>query len=117
MGNKFSGEGNLGTDPELRNTGGDDDDAVCNLRIYFDKPVPVDDGFEDKGGFWMNVEIWGKRAIACSNLLKKGNRVSVEGALIEKRWEDDSNEEKSMLVIRARRVNPELMTVESIKVK
>ena len=48
MGNKFFGEGNLGQDPELKFTGEGDDTAVCNLRVYFDKPVPVDEGFEDK---------------------------------------------------------------------
>jgi single-strand DNA-binding protein len=121
MGNKFYGEGNLGTDPELKRLDPDDDEnAVCNLRIYFDKPVPKKDGdgFEDKGGFWMNVEIWGKRGIACHQLLKKGNRVTVDGSFIGKRWNDkDSGEEQFGLTVRAKRVNPDLMIVESIKKK
>ncbi len=117
MGNKFSGEGNLGADPELRhNEGEHDDKAVCNLRIYFDKPVPVDDGFEDKGGFWLNVEIWGKRGIACNALLQKGNRVTVDGSLIQKEWVDNG-EERSRIVLRAKRVSPDIMIVESIKPK
>lgn len=118
MGNRFYGEGNLGADPELRYTGnsGNDDDAVCNLRIYFDKPVPVEDGsFEDKGGFWLNVEIWGKRAVACSKLLSKGSRVSTEGSLIGKSWQDQNGEERTGLVLRARRINPDLMVVDSIR--
>ncbi len=121
MGNKFNGEGNLGVDPELKRIEEkDDDQAVCNLRIYFDKPVPKKDGdgFDDKGGFWMNVEIWGKRGIRCHDKLKKGNRVTVDGSIIGKQWTDkESGEEQFSLVIRAKRVNPDLMTVESIKQK
>ncbi len=113
MGNKFSGEGNLGLDPELKHLDDkDDEQSVCNMRIYFDKPVPTGDGFEDKGGFWMNVEIWGKRAIKCGELLKKGHRVAVDGSFIEKSWKDkESGEDRSGLVVRAKRVNPDLMLV------
>ena len=119
MGNKFSGEGNLGQDPEVKRLDDKDaEQAVCNLRIYFDKPVPTDDGFEDKGGFWMNVEIWGKRAIRCGELLKKGQRVAVDGSIIEKSWKDkDSAEDRSGLVVRAKRVNPDLMLVNSMTEK
>ena len=120
MGNKFNGEGNLGIDPELnRRDSKDDDNAVCNLRIYFDKPVPLEDGsFEDKGGFWMNVEIWGKRGIRCHELLKKGNRVTVDGSIIGKKWKDkESGEDQFGLVVRAKRVTPDLMTVDTLKPK
>lgn len=118
MGNRFFGEGNLGADPELRQKEGEEDDkAVCNLRIFFDKPVPLEEGgFEDKGGYWMDVEIWGKRGIACSDLLHKGNRVTVEGSIMQKKWLDNG-EEKTRLAIRAKRVNPDIMIVESIKHK
>ncbi len=117
MGNKFSGEGNLGQDPELKRTGGDDDEkAVCNLRIYFDRPVPKEDGgFDDKGGFWMDVEIWGKRAVACANLLTKGTRVVVEGSLIGQNWNNEEGEEQRRLIVRAKRVSPDLMLVDTIK--
>ena len=119
MGNKFYGEGNLGTNPELRRKTGsnEDNDAVCNMRIYFDKPVPQEGGgFEDKGGFWMNVELWGKRGIRSNELLLKGTRVVVEGSIIGKNWKDGiTGEDRVTLVVRAKRVNPDLMVVESFK--
>jgi len=117
MSNKFYGEGNLGADPELKSFDENDDDkAVCNLRVYFDKPVPLDDGgFEDRGGFWLNVEIWGKRGITCSEVLKKGKRIYAEGSLIEKTWEDGNGEGRSSLVLRAKRVNPDISSVDSLK--
>ena len=116
MGNRFYGEGNLGNDPELKQF---DDKTVCNLRIYFDKPVPNDQGgFDDKGGFWMNVEIWGKRGIACSELLSKGDRVSVEGSIIGKSWNDkETGDERTALVIRAKRVNPDVIIVDGIRTR
>ena len=118
MGNRFYGEGNLGNDPELKQLEEDNGDkAVCNLRVYFDKPVPTADnsGFEDKGGFWMNVEIWGKRGIACADLLSKGNRVTIEGSIIGKEWTDKEGVERVSLVVRAKRVNPDMMIVDTIK--
>jgi single-strand DNA-binding protein len=119
MGNKFTGEGNLGQDPVLKRTGGDDDEkAVCNLRIYFDRPVPKDEGgFDDKGGFWMDVEIWGKRAVACASLLIKGSRVVVEGSLIGQSWKGDDDQDHYKVIVRAKRVSPDLMIVGSIKSK
>ncbi len=119
MANKFFDEGNLGTDPEIKFLEeGSDDKVVCNLRIYFDRPVPNDDnGFDDKGGFWMSVEIWGKRAIRCHELLKKGHRVSVEGSIIGKSWIDSDSQKQEVLVVRARRVNPDIMMVDSLATK
>ena len=120
MGNKFYGEGNLGKDPTLRNTSSDaESDSVCNLWIFFDKPRPVEDGdgFEDKGGFWMNTEIWGKRGENCYKVLKKGDRVSVDGSLIMKEWKDCEDRDRSEICVRARRVNPDIIAVESTKVR
>ncbi len=119
MGNKFYGEGNLGSDPTLRNTDSSDteSDSVCNLWIFFDKPRPVEDGegFEDKGGFWMNTEIWGKRGENCHSVLRKGDRVSVDGSLVQKKWKDGEDRDRSELCVKARRVNPDIIVVESTK--
>ena len=120
MGNKFYGEGNLGSDPTLRNTSSDvKSDSVCNLWIFFDKPRPTEDGegFEDRGGFWMNTEIWGKRGENCYKVLKKGDRVSVDGSLIMKEWKDGEDRDRSEICVRARRVNPDIIAVESTKVR
>jgi single-strand DNA-binding protein len=120
MGNKFFGEGNLGSDPELNVLDNNSDDkTVCNMRVYFDRnlPKPDGDGFDEKGGFWMDVEIWGKRAIGCDTTLKKGNRVAVDGSIISKPWTDDNGGEHPGFVVRAKRVNPDLMIVDAIKEK
>ncbi len=105
MSNKFYGTGNLGAGPELKQL---EDSVVCNLRVYFDRPVPVEDDFEDKGGFWLNVEAWDKLAQACHDVLTKGDRVHVEGSLVEKHWKNDKDEDQSSFVLKAKRISSDI---------
>jgi len=116
MANKFHGRGNLGADPELRYTPGDDSRAVCALRVFFDRPKPDGHGgFEDKGGFWMNISYWNERGEAASRILKKGARVAVTGEQYEETWQDkDTGEPRSRLAIRADTVDLDLSRVDSV---
>ena len=110
MANRFSGRGNLGADPELRYTAGEDSEPVCSLRIFFDRPKPDGNGgFDDKGGFWLDVSLWGTRGEAAAQLLKKGARVSVSGELYEDAWQDkDSGDDRRRLRLRAEGVDLDL---------
>ena len=103
--NEFIGEGNLGQDPELRTVqSGGGDKAVANLRVYFDRRVPDGDGgFEDKQGFWLNVELWGDRATHVARLCAKGSRVAVIGSLIDDSFEKQG-ETINRVSVRARQV-------------
>jgi single-strand DNA-binding protein len=116
MANKFSGRGNLGADPELRYTAGEDSEPVCSLRVFFDRPKPDGNGgFDDKGGFWLDVSLWGTRGEAAAQLLKKGARVSVSGELYEDAWQDnESGEERRKLRLRATHVDLDLVRLEGV---
>jgi single-strand DNA-binding protein len=116
MSNKFSGRGNLGADPELRYTPGDASEPVCSMRVYFDRPKPDGkDGFEDKGGFWLDVSYWGARGEAAAKLLKKGARVAVTGDLYEDSWQDkDTGEPRSKLRLRADNVDLDLSRIDNV---
>ena len=116
MANKFYGRGNLGADPELRYTPGEDAQAVCALRVFFDRPKPDGSGgFEDKGGFWMNISLWGARGEAADHVLKKGARVAVRGELHEETWQDkETGEPRSRLSVRADTVDLDLSRIESL---
>ncbi|MEM6485213.1 MAG: single-stranded DNA-binding protein [Pseudomonadota bacterium] len=94
MTNRFNGEGNLGADPEVRQVvrskdNPDETRAVANLRVFFDRQKRTDDGYEDAGGFWLNVEIWGTRAEHVERLLGKGDRVEVSGEIVDDSYEKD----------------------------
>lgn len=90
--NHFSGIGNLGTAPTLRTVEVDGEPRkVADLRVYFDRRVG--ENYGDKGGFWLNVDIWGYRAEEAARLLKKGARVYLSGTLRQEAWTDEPSQE------------------------
>jgi len=103
--NKFIGEGNLGQEPDVRVVTHEGENSdVANLRIYFDRPVANAEGnFEDKKGFWLNVEVWGDRAKHVARLCTKGSRVAVIGSLMDDSYDTDGGRVAAVCV-RARRV-------------
>jgi len=107
MSTKFWGEGNIGTKPEFREfaNGNKEPRRLLRLNVYFDNPVPKGDGeYEDRGGFWANVELWHKDAERYSELYSKSMRVLVIGRMVMDKWEDDSGEECSAMKVQASRV-------------
>jgi single-strand DNA-binding protein len=78
--------GNLGADPELRMTGGGQ--AVLNLRLattesYLDKNKARQERTE-----WHTVIVWGKRAEGLGKILKKGDRIFIEGGVRTSTYDD-----------------------------
>lgn len=91
---------------------------VLELRIYFDRPVPDGEGsYTDKGGFWLNANLWGNRAKPLSELLDKGMRVRAEGTLIQETWEDREGEERISMRLDLDAVTLELVRVASIEMR
>ena len=79
--------GNLGADPELRMTAGGQ--AVLNLRLattesYLDKQKARQERTE-----WHSVVVWGKRAEGLGKILRKGDRLFIEGGLRTSSYEKD----------------------------
>lgn len=89
MSNEFRGTGNIGEDPTIKSvTVGDEERMVAEVRVFFDeyRPNPRG-GFEQIGGFWMDVNVWGeRRALDVTLHLKKGARVHVIGRLAQSQW-------------------------------
>lgn len=133
--NRFTGVGNLGDKPKHKTVpigdgvglAGSDTTSlpavanrrdVLELRVYFDRPVPDGDGnYADKGGFWLNANLWGSRAKPLSELLDKGMRVRVEGTLIQETWEDREGEERSGMKLDLDNVALELVRVSHIEMR
>lgn len=78
--------GNLGADPELRYTPGGQ--PVCELRLATNESWTNRDGQRTERTEWHRVVVWGKQGENCSNYLKKGRQVYVEGRLQTRSWED-----------------------------
>lgn len=107
MSTKFWGEGNIGTKPEFREfaNGNKEPRRLLRLNVYFDNPVPKGDGeYEDRGGFWANVELWHKDSERYSELYSKSMRVLVIGRMVMDKWEDDNGVECRAMKVQASRV-------------
>lgn len=116
MSTHFFGEGNIGSAPEYREfpNGNEEPRRLLRLSVYFDNPVPVKDGYEDKGGFWAPVEIWHRDAARWSSLYQKGMRVMVEGRTVRDTWEDHDENERVTFKIEARRIGVLPYRIETI---
>ena len=119
MSNQFQGVGNLGVAPTLTavNVAGEAR-KVANMRLYFDRQIAKgDDGYADKGGFWLSVDMWGFRAEEAIRLLKKGSRVFVQGMLREESWKEETGEERTALRLTVDYFAIDSICVESLQFK
>jgi single-strand DNA-binding protein len=103
----FVGEGNIGR-MELRRVPLRDEEQkpVLNLsvRVNVDKPVGEGDQrtWEDKGGRWILVEYWGKRAQMAETALQVGARVIFGGELSRDQFPSRDNPEQMISVDKVR---------------
>lgn len=108
MSTHFFGEGNIGSPPEFHQFPNNKDDSephrLLRLNVYFDNPVPVKEGFEDRGGFWASVGLWHAEAQSWSTLFQKGMRVLVQGRIVCKDWKDGDDNPQVTFQIEARRI-------------
>ena len=97
--NKWIGIGNLGCDPESRYTASGE--AICNFSIactetWKDKQT----GERKEMTEWVRISAFGKLAEICSQYLKKGSQVYVEGSLRTRKWTDKDGQERYTTEIR-----------------
>jgi single-strand DNA-binding protein len=71
--------GNLGKDPEMRYT--PSGQAVTSFSVATSHNYTGSNGQLVKETIWFRVSAWGKQAETCSQYLKKGSKVLVEGRL------------------------------------
>jgi len=71
--------GNLGKDPEMRYT--PSGQAVTTFNVATNRKYTGSDGNLVKETIWFRINVWGRQAEPCSQYLKKGSKVLVEGRL------------------------------------
>src|SRR5690554_1193287 len=90
--------GNLGADPELRYTQGNQ--PVLSMRLATTESFNNRAGERQERTEWHAVTLWGKRAEALSKFLAKGERIFVEGRIQYRQWEDrDGNKRWSTDIV------------------
>src|SRR4026207_277347 len=100
--NKVILVGNLGRDAELRYTPGGAPVATLNLattEMWNDKA-----GQRQEKTEWHRVVLWGKTAESLNEYLTKGERISVEGRLQTRQWDDKDGNKRYTTEIRGDRV-------------
>ena len=90
--NKVILVGNLGRDPEVRNT--QSGDKVANLNIATSERWRDRDGNNQEKTEWHRVVLFGKIAEVAERYLKKGSKVLIEGKLQTRKWTDQTGQEK-----------------------
>lgn len=88
--------GNLGADPELKQTGGG---AVLKLRLATSEQYLDKDKQRQERTEWHSVTVFGKRAEGLARILGKGNRLFVEGSIRTSSYEKNGEKRYSTEIV------------------
>lgn len=100
--NKVILVGNLGSDPELRETSSGT--SVCEFRLATNESWKGKDGQTQDRTEWHRVIVWGKLGENCHKYLAKGRQVYLEGRVQTRSWEDKEGNKRYTTEIVARDV-------------
>lgn len=84
--NKVQLIGNLGTDPEIKEL--TDGKTLAKLTLSTSDTYKKASGEKVTETQWHNLIAWGKTAEIAGKYLKKGNRIAIEGRLVNRTYED-----------------------------
>ena len=96
--NKVTLLGRIGTDPEMQYTPGGT--AVTKLRLATDRYRKDAEPETD----WHDVTCWAGLAEAVNNYVGKGQRIYVEGRLVQNTWETDDGQRRHRTEVHASEV-------------
>ena len=97
--NKVILVGNLGSDPETRQTGSGQ--SVCNFRIATSERWTSKDGEKQERTEWHSIVAWGKQGELAQQYLRKGRQVYVEGRLQSREYEDKEGVKRKVWEVNA----------------
>lgn len=83
--NKILLLGRLGSDPTRRET--KKGLTVVNFPLATSKRFQNDEGVETEETQWHRVYVWGKQGEACSQYLRKGDPVFIEGSMRSRKYD------------------------------
>jgi single-strand DNA-binding protein len=89
--------GNLGQDPELKTF--DSGQTICKLRVATSEKFKDKKGEKQETVTWHSISVWGVMAQNCSQYLKKGSQVYVEGKLSTRSYEKDGEKRYSTEIV------------------
>ena len=84
--NKVQLIGNLGKDPEVKQL--ESGKTLAKFSLATSENYKNADGEKVTDTQWHNLVAWGKTAQITEKYLKKGNKIAIEGKLINRSYED-----------------------------
>jgi single-strand DNA-binding protein len=94
--NRVAVSGRLAKDAELRATSGGTD--VCSFRLAVSDRIKSGSEWTDHTN-WVDVTLFGARAVKLAPMLTKGSKVVVEGKLRYSEWATDSGRRSKIEII------------------
>lgn len=91
--------GRLGADPEVRFTASNT--AVANLNVATSEKWKDRNGEMQESTTWHRVTLWGRKAEAAQEYLKKGSLVHITGPVEHRKWTDKEGVERTSVEIKA----------------
>lgn len=96
--NRVNISGNVGRDPELRQTQGGTQVLTFSLAVSDRRRNPQSGQWEDVTN-WIPCVVFGNRAESLSRFLAKGMKCAVEGKLRQSSYEDKSGQKRSKIEV------------------
>lgn len=90
--NKITLIGNLGADPDVRNT--QNGDKVAKVSLATTERWKDSSGQQQERTEWHRIVFFGGVANVVENYLRKGSKIYVEGKLQTRKWEDESGQDR-----------------------
>ena len=92
--------GNLGADPEIRDT--QKGTQVATFNVATTERWKDQSGQQQESTEWHRVVTWSRLAEICGEYLHKGSRVYIEGRLQTRKWQDQNGNDRYTTEIVAR---------------
>lgn len=94
--------GNLGGEPELRETHGAKK-SVCNFRLATNESRGKGE-FRKERTEWHPIVVWGMLAELCAEHLKTGSKIYLRGHMQTRRWTDRDNQPRMTTEVVAEKI-------------
>lgn len=94
--------GNVGRDPEVRRS--KSGDPWCTFSLATNRGVRDADGNWTTEADWHDIKAFGRTAEICSEYVRKGKAIAVEGSITYRKWQDNEGRNRYSTTILAERV-------------
>ncbi|MBN2289191.1 MAG: single-stranded DNA-binding protein [Candidatus Glassbacteria bacterium] len=82
--------GNIGRDPDLRQT--DKGNALSTFSLATNSTWVDREGVRNEKTEWHNIVAWNRLAEICHQIIRKGDQIYIEGRLRTRSWNAESGE-------------------------